>query len=317
MIHLYPTRADWLEAREDRVGASEVYYLINHPATFLQRRAVPLEDNDDLRRGRIMEPAVGALYAAQTGNPATPGGEYYGSPGALVVETHPDYPWAAWSPDFLSGERGSVETKTQRSRREWADDDVTVNALVDLAEGMAPAHMVVQAYWQLACNGRDWNDLVALLPNYDLRIVRFHADPVFQTELLERAADARERYLIRGELPPIDGSKACAALLARRFPVEGKTVRAATRAEVALLDRFATAAAEAEAAKTRASVLRNQVLSCIGADYGIQGGGRRAVAPAMQRESFRLSEVPDDVRRLLEERGLIGQGKESRQVRLT
>jgi len=318
MIHVYPTRADWLAAREDRIGASEVYYLLNAPAVFLQRRAVPMEDNDDLWRGRQMEPIVGAFYTRQTGNEALhPGVFHGGGPDSLVVETHDTYPWAAASPDFYVGTVGGVEAKTQRSRREWSDDDVAILEVGDLAEGTAPAHMLTQVYWTLAVTGRDWWDLVALLPSYDLRTVRIHADPDFQSELLERAADARERYVIRGELPPIDGTRDCAALLARRFPVEEKTVRQATRAEVALLDRFATAQAEAEAAKYRAATLRNQVLSCIGADYGIQGGGRRAVAPAMQRESFRLSEVPDDVRRLLEERGLIGQGRESRQVRLS
>ena len=321
MIHRYPSRADWLASRTDRIGASEIWPLLNAPALFLQRRAVPTEDSDVLRRGRALEPAIGELFSMTTNREALPPWKQYGEPqGTIIVETHDEHPWAAATMDFYTtdGTRcGVVETKSQRSRAEWSGTDEQIADVSALAEGIAPAPYVLQCYWQMGVTGADFADLVALLPNFDLRVIRIDADPDFQSELLERAADARDRYLVRGECPPIDGTRECAALLARRFPAEGKTVRQATRAEVALLDRFATAQAEAEAAKTRAAILRNQVLSCIGTSYGIQGGGRRAIAPAMQRESFRLSEVPDDVRRLLEERGLIGQGKESRQVRLT
>lgn len=317
MIHVYPTRAEWLEARADRVGASEVHTLLTDPAEYLQRRAVPLADNVDLRRGRIMEPAVGALYAAETGRPATPGGEYYGSPGALVVETHPDHPWAAWSPDFLSGEVGIVETKTQRRRQGWAESDTEIEAVGDLAEGTAPPHMALQAYWQLACSGRAWCDLTALLPSYDLRIVRFWRDPDFQADLLRAVGEARERYLIRGELPPPSASRAYAAELGRRFPQAGKTVRRATPAEDALIGRYARAKAEAEAAKEAADTLKNQILAAVGTDYGMRGPSGKIVAPTVERATFSLAECPDDVRAMLEARGLIGKGATYRQVRLS
>ena len=318
MIHVYPTRAEWLAAREGRIGASEVFYLLNDPAEFLQRRAVPMIDNATLRRGRILEPAVGALYSAESGNLAIHPGTYHGGgPDALVVETHDLYPWAAASPDFYVGADGGAETKTQRSRREWSDEDVAILEVGDLAEGVAPAHMLTQVYWTLAVTGRVWWDLVALLPSYELRIVRVHRDEEFQSDLLAAVAEARDRYIIRGELPPPSASRAYAAELGRRFPQEGKTVRRASASEDALIGRYARAKAEAEAAKEAADTLRNQVLAAVGADYGLRGPSGKVTAPTVARETFALSECPDDVRAMLEARGLIGRGATYRQVRLS
>lgn len=277
MIHLYLTRADWLAARADRIGASEVHTLLNHPAEFLHRRANPLVDNKDLRRGRLLEPTVALLYTDETGRECIhPGTHYGGGPDSLVVETHDVYTFAAQSPDFYIGNNGQMEAKTQRSRREWADEDIELSEIADLVSGIAPVRMITQAYWQLAVGGREWVDLVGLLPNYDLRIIRINADTEFQADLLEMAADARDRYLIRGEIPPPDASRAYAAELLRRTPNLTKQVRRATAAEVALIDRCSEAQAREAAAKDDAATLRNQILTCIGADYGIQGAGRRA-----------------------------------------
>jgi hypothetical protein len=318
MIHAYPTRDAWLAARSDRIGASEVHPLLNDPALFLQRREVPTEDNDDLWRGRELEPYIGKVYARQTGNPADPPWKHYDAPeGTIIVETLDSAPWAACTIDFYSGSVGVVETKSQRSRAGWASVDEQIQSVADLAESTAPPHMACQAYWQLLVTGRMWCDLCALLPSYELRIIRFHRDEAFQAELLACVGEARERYLVRKEIPPPSASPDYTALLARRFPQVGKTVRRATAIETALLSRYADARARAEAAESEAAVLRAQVLRCIGADYGIAGGGYRAIAPTIQRESLKLSEIPDDLRIELDRRGLIRQGAGSRQLRLS
>ena len=321
MIHVYPTRAEWLAAREGRVGASEVFYLLQQPAKFLQRRAVPLEDNDDLWRGRMIEPYIGLCYGRQTGQEAQhPGLLLAGSLDALVVETHDAAPWASYSPDFYVGGLdgpGIVETKSQRRRQGWADEDTEVTSVDALAEGTAPVHMIFQCYWQLLISGRAWVDLTALLPNYELRIVRVHRDEEFQSDLLAAVAEARDRYIIRSEIPPPSASRAYAAELGRRFPQEGKTVRRATNAEDALIGRYARAKAEAEAAKDAADLLKHQILAAVGADYGLRGPSGKVTAPTVARETFALSECPDDVRAMLEARGLIGRGATYRQVRLS
>src|SRR5690606_11073041 len=87
-----------------------------------------------------------------------------------------------------------------------------------------------------------WADLVTRAPEKGIhrRTVRVHRDPEAQAALLARVAAWRERHLVRGEEPPLDGSEACRDVLRDRCGVPAdKQIRAATAEEVELLREFA------------------------------------------------------------------------------
>ena len=160
--------AEQLEARTRFIGASEFGDLagVEEHMTpidvFVKKRRgaalelPPLLARDDAgpaaEAGNFLEDGIAALYTHRTGIQVVKSG--------TIV--HPDEPWAAATPDRLAVvDPHGVEIKLvgMRMAHQWDDDTI-------------PPKVVIQCQIGMACAGRPYWDLAALVGGTDLRIRR-------------------------------------------------------------------------------------------------------------------------------------------------
>jgi hypothetical protein len=147
--------ADILARTKSGWGASRAAYLGELVAERLTGvSAAPTYMNDDMRRGRELEPFARIEYEVFTGSIVTQCG--------LVLH---DTLTAGASPDGLVGEDGLIEIKCPRTHVhiEYIDG------------GEPPAKYRPQMDWQCICTGRAWVDFVSYDPNMPERLRLFVA----------------------------------------------------------------------------------------------------------------------------------------------
>lgn len=128
---------------------------------------------------------------------------------------HPVHRWVGASLDrIVVGQHRIAELKWA-PRGGWARG---------ATEGI-PDHVQDQIQWQAMVKG--WSDMtVAVLDGDRLRIEHATADPGYQDDLLVIAHEKLWRYVLSGDMPPVDGSeatkRALASLANRRALVNGQ-----------------------------------------------------------------------------------------------
>jgi len=289
IVDLYPTRAAWLRARRDplAIGASEAAavlgvspYMTAWDLYELKRgqrsRGDDDRTDDELRalsRGTRWEPVVLAEYAEASEGMIVEPGAHFGRAGHLVTVANRAFPWLRESPDAFAidkwGTFGHVEAKTAMDRDAWTQDSgAIIDRWSDGSEELVPPHYAVQAYVQLAVTGLPWNDLCALVPSggwLEVRWVRLMRDEATQSEIVDALTEWRERHLVRGEVPEVDGSAACNRYLAREFQsVDDRPARVATSDEADAMRELATLRAQAKTAETRTKELTNRLAASAG-----------------------------------------------------
>lgn len=292
LVRLYDDRAEWLAARPGatraNIGASEAACCLGTgfrtPFEFWHARMVELapdvddretapDDGEDavptdpLARGTRWEPVVVAEYAAVTGRTTASVGAAFGRPGSIATVEHPVYPWATASPDAfaMDGDIGGVECKTSVTPAAcWGPHGTVIPSAAEYDDAVLPPHYYTQALWQCEVLRLPWVDVAVLLGSYRMRVYRVLADPKTQGQLLAAVGAWRERHLVRGDPPPVDGTAAASTWLSRRYEaIKGLTVEAdAGTAE--RLARFATAKARQKAAEAEAGLLRNELAAHMG-----------------------------------------------------
>jgi putative phage-type endonuclease len=178
-------RASWLEGRKRNVNASDMAALFHaHPhKTALQlwgeqtgRLSSDWQpDNDALRRGRILEPAVAAA----------------------MRETHPD--WRIWTP----GQYAELPERRIGATPDFLADDnggspLLIQAKTVLADIYAqewtpapPAHYLIQVQTEMLVTGIDRCILAVLVLDgrrFPVHEYAFYADEEFQQEILVATA---------------------------------------------------------------------------------------------------------------------------------
>ena len=266
-VRCYPTREAWLAGRaagEYPLGASEIAAVLgispwSSPWDLWQRRrgAAKQADAPAMRRGRISERMVLSLYAQDTGLHACAPAAVWSPGRESICVVHGAEDWMRWSPDALVFDRewGGAEGKTAIRYEGWESGQIA--AWTDGCEEMAPPYYAVQCYWALEVSGLPWIDLVALLPYYELVRVRIHRDAEIQEAITVQVRSWRERHLVHGEPPPVDGSSACTRYLAARHIPVGS--REATPAESEMMRALANARLRAKAVDIEVGYLRNQL----------------------------------------------------------
>jgi putative phage-type endonuclease len=179
------SRSDWLEMRRNNIGASDAAALFHaHPyKTALQlwaqqRGTLPDEDqadNDALRRGRILEPAVAAgLREAHPEWIIKPAGEYAVLGDARLGATPDFYAWSDGKPRFL------IQVKT---------------VLEDIYEAdwtpSPPAHFLIQCQAEMLVTGIPRCILAVMVLDgrkFPIHEYAFDFDPDFAGELEAAAA---------------------------------------------------------------------------------------------------------------------------------
>ncbi len=284
-VEFYSDRASWLAARRGpfSIGASEAAAVLGvspymDPWAFWeikQGHAMSHDDRDDavLSRGNRWEPVVLAEYADASGSTIVEPGAHFGRKGTIVTLSNTEFPWLRESPDAFALDRygvlGHAEAKTAMDRDAWTNDR---GAIIDKwsngSEELMPPHYAVQAYVQLAVTDLPWNDVCALVPSngwLEVRWLRLMRDEDTQSAIVEALDAWREKHLVRGDAPDVDGSSACNRYLARRLNVPKKRAsRVATPEEAAAMREVALLRAQTKAAEERVKSLTNSLVVSAG-----------------------------------------------------
>lgn len=341
-VEIYPTRDAWLAARVasdigPRIGASEVASVLGVEGAYRtpwevwtektgqSERVLTAAEEEWLTVGQMEEPIVLFQYGRRTGRPTIAPGEAVGSPGSIVIVRHTTESWAVCSPDAFTSDRllgdGLIEAKTDQIGGGWADVDVTIESADDYQRDIAPAKYVVQALWQLEVTGLPFVDLACRMPRHKFRVVRVMRDERHQADILNRVGEWRERHLLRGEAPEIDGSEACSRYLSTRFPGKGKDTRPATEEEAALLRELANVKAARKDCEAHEDTLGNRLHALLGDTYGVTlgSGAKGLLIPTKGRLTAKVAEIearhPEIFARLVAD-GLVTRGADFRQLRL-
>ena len=257
----YPTREAWALARmaSDTIGASEVAAVLGvHPQMSAwdlwrkKREGIGVEQTSVMGRGHRWESAVLADYSDASGNKVVAPGDYFGHPGELITVANDAFLWLRSSPDAFAWQGdtlGHVEAKTSLHAGAWSPDKgVVIEKWDDAFASLIPPHYSVQAYSQLAATDMPWNDVCALVPEggwLGVRWVRVMRDVPTQQAIVAAAEAWRERHLVGGETPPVDGSEGCNRFFgARQGPA--REARNADAEEAAWLQRLASLRASAK-----------------------------------------------------------------------
>lgn len=200
-------------------------------------------------RGRLLEDAVAKYYEQERKV------KLRQSNGVVRLKAHP---WAMASLDrTIVGEPdGIVEIKTSTSRA-WDLQPI-------------PPFVAAQVQWQLFCTGAQWCDVVALLGGLIFRIVRVEADPIYHTQLFERAVAFREA-LVKGEMPSM--MAADSATFEEMTPQRLSDMAVAEGDLNRIGQRYADCAYEIKLLEEELATHAIAIKECIGEKEGIIGDG--------------------------------------------
>jgi putative phage-type endonuclease len=201
------------------------------------------------QRGQLLEQAVADYYTAETGK------KLRKSNGIVRLK---EFPWAMASLDrtIIGDTDGLVEIKTSTSSR-WQLYPV-------------PPEYVDQVQWQMFITGASYCDVAVLLSGLVFRIERVEADPVYQTQLFDKAVLFRE--LVQSKTPPpLTGNDS--DTLAEVKPQSNNTYAVADAQLDHIARLYIEAKAEAEAADTALKEMAIAIKEAIADGEGVKGQG--------------------------------------------
>jgi len=236
-------------------------------------------DSPAATRGRRLEPALVGWYAQETGAVVTPGPAFAEPP---MVRAGAE--WATCHPDGLTDE-AIVEAKTAGRLDEahgWTATDI-------------PIDYRIQGLWLLAVVPRSRVDVPAFGTWHDdFRIYRIPADERRIVALFRTVSDWREKYVLTGEPPPVDGSEDCTRTLRALYPdAPAKSYVDPGPADLALARDLARVREQIATLETKKAKIDNMLRARIGDAYGLRGIA--TWAPSKERETI-------DAKRLRAER---------------
>jgi putative phage-type endonuclease len=181
---------------------------------------------------------------------------------------HPAHKCVTATLDYVTDEDepANVEIKTVGPWAElhWGEDGAG-------PAGVPPWYRI-QVQQQMACSGLRRTYVAAkVLHSCELRVYEVPFDEPLATAIVMGVAQFWERYVVPKEPPPIDGSDACAAHLARQYPEVSKPVwldggAAATNLVLA----YHKVCAELEACEQAKATIRNELCALIGEHEGVK-----------------------------------------------
>lgn len=127
-----------------------------------------------------------------------------------------------------------------------------------------PPEYDLQMRWLMWATGRDWWDIAALFPHYELRVYRIHRDLEAEAILVDRAYQWWERHIAEGEPPEPSSSDTYRAWLMARREQQALVSREATLAEMDTVYRLVDAREAHRAAKAAEQEARAQALALLG-----------------------------------------------------
>lgn len=188
------------------------------------------------------------------------------------------YEWAHSRPDAWYGPDDAPTLIEAKTVRRFDDDEWGAAGSADI-----PAYYLAQVLWQMGTarlGGRPVVacDLVAFSPmSEDYRVYVIPYDDARFRALLAKVDAWRQRHVIGGEPPPVDGHDATTAILARVYPggIARKEVEPSD-ADIVTARRLRTVKDQIEALEAEATLLGNTLRERIGqaGATSIKGVGR-------------------------------------------
>lgn len=282
----YETRENWLAARREGVGASEVSILFGlapsswgSPYTLwlekTGRAEKEINQGDEpewLEMGREMEPVVARVYERRTNRKLWQGGSPY------TVAIDPQQPLVRATPDRhildpqdvihtgLTG-TGVLEAKNVGFYRAHDWDEET------------PPHVQCQVQTQIGCADVLWGSAAGILGGNHFVYRDLLRNEAFIDEVRATVEDFW-KYVTRDVPPPIDGSEATERALKRLHPRDsGDAVELPAEADFwwqTIVESKAAIKAATEQLEAELKAAENNLRAAIGsATYGVLPDGRR------------------------------------------
>ncbi len=294
-------RDAWLAARRDHIGASEAAAALGlspwcSPYKLAKLKRGEISDKLDLGElgewGLRHEPTIAQAVRDRVGRDVR-----LTEPFSMVI--HDSAPCLSASPDAFM-KRGPGETHLPRgvgvlqiktagawSAKEWEDGP--------------PEQYIVQLQQEIDVTGVSWGSLVVLIGGNRLRgPYDYVVNDDWLATATPRLVEFWERYVLRGEELPADGSEATASALAALYPNDsGEVVRLEQEFE-AVATELESARADKKSAKDRETAAKNKLAQRLGASsIGILPDGRQVSYRTIDRAEHMVRASASRVMRIL------------------
>ena len=189
-------RAGWLKAREDGIGASEVAAVVGlspweTPFSLWLRKTgqvPPLEENEAMHMGHLLEPVVVKLWEEATGWKAVK------ASAKDIIYQDPEHAWRKVTPDRIayeidkSGKKGKCLLEIKSSQKDFDPEDL-------------PVYYVCQCQYQMHVTGIHVCYLCWLVRGLTFGYARIEYDKEF-AEFLVSKVDAFYQENVKGNKEP-------------------------------------------------------------------------------------------------------------------
>jgi putative phage-type endonuclease len=210
------TKAGWLHSRTFGLTGTDISAIMNaNPyktpfSVWMDKtgQSKPVEDNEAMRIGRIIEPGLRADAIERVGM-------IYEAPGCLQSRKSPII---CGTPDGMrEGIPWIYEFKTQGTTNRFASN-LFPDEWGESGTDMVPIHYLYQCMWYMALTGADQAELVAFLAGNGIREYTIQRDEEIIGLMIERGERFWRDHIEGGVVPEVDGSEGCSEWLLRKHP---------------------------------------------------------------------------------------------------
>ena len=267
---------DWLQVRRSGIGGSDAAAALGlspwKSALELWQEKVsgqsqPRQENEAMLWGRIMEPIITREFVRRTGLTVTP-------MRSMLQATN--WPWMLADLDGLveDPQRGTgvfeVKTASAFKMSEWDDN-------------RCPDAYQLQVQHYLEVTGLSYALIVVLIGGNKLQWITVDRDD----ELIASLVQLEKRFwqhVLTQSPPPVDGSTACAEMLARKYPSSSNAAPLILPVDAdSWIQDYLTSKAEEESAAERKRLAENKLKEVIGNhEKAISPGGYQATWKTVQ-----------------------------------
>ena len=229
----------------------------------------PVQENDPMMWGTLLEPVVADFYSRKTGVELR----------SVERQRHPDHPWYLGTPDRLSAQHETpmvleVKTAGVHVMSNWGP--------AESGPAGVPDQYNLQLRWYLGLpmfegEHASYGDIAVLLAGQDFRIYRLWRDTRIEDMLKEQAEKFWNAYIIGDGQPPYDGSDAATRFLHDKFKDSTQEMVKDDTPIVEWVHRLKEAREKIAQAKQDEEIAKQYVKDYIGNKRGVTGEWGRIV----------------------------------------
>ena len=262
---------EWLEVRRSGIGGSDAAAALGlspwkSPIELWEEKVLgkmqAKEDNEPMRWGRLLEPVISDEFAKRTG---------YAVSACRSMLQAPQWHWMQANLDGLIEIPGrgigvfEVKTASAFKDSDWGGNNDS--------QPRCPDAYALQVAHYLAVTGLEYAVICVLIGGNKLRWLTVERDAEFIGSLVELERRFWQ-YVLAQTPPPVDGSTACADMLARKYPTSSNASPLILPTDADdWIRQYWQAKAEEDAAAERKRLAENRLKE-------VMGDHERAVSPS-------------------------------------